>query len=543
MLGIITKWMIKITTIKSKLMIAFFSIASLAVIVGIVGVINSLHVNSALNSIASDPLPELLLAYNIQTAVNRISSDIVGFAIVSPMTTQLHQEKLQQIIRDLKSLTSLVDRLGKASDLKEEAESDSALNDLASRYSTVSLQLINSKYNGIDEKSILNLISSADNLRDKIDTIINERIRIENTEIKSENAKASNSIRIQQEEILFSSIGAFLMSLIIGRHISLNSIIKPLTILKQSTIQVAQGNFGFVEQKDTSQADEIGELSIQFDTMRQALNQRTRELEASNKQLSLANEQLKVHDRMQLDFINIAAHELRTPIEPLLLGSEQLKHMLPNEELVSIVLRNAKKLQTLSNTILDAARIEGGTFKLYKERVNIKNIILEVLELIIGSTYNKDDDEDNDDRLKVIYEPKDIFIDADKDRIVQVVSNLVNNAVKFIKSKEENDDQDKEKERRRERRITIVTQKAVQRGGEEDNKLFVSIIDNGEGIDPEIIPRLFSKFVTKSFDGTGLGLYICKNIVEAHGGKIWAENNTNGKGATFSFSLPLPWPI
>ena len=539
MLGIITKWMIKITTIKSKLMIAFFSIASLAVIVGIVGVINSLHVNSALNSVASDPLPELLLAYNIQTAVNRISSDIVGFAIVSPMTTQLHQEKLQQIIRDLKSLTSLVDRLGKASDLKEEAESDSALNDLASRYSTVSLQLINSKYNGIDEKSILNLISSADNLRDKIDTIINERIRIENTEIKSENAKASNSIRIQQEEILFSSIGAFLMSLIIGRHISLNSIIKPLTILKQSTIQVAQGNFGFVEQKDTSQADEIGELSIQFDTMRQALNQRTRELEASNKQLSLANEQLKVHDRMQLDFINIAAHELRTPIEPLLLGSEQLKHMLPNEELVSIVLRNAKKLQTLSNTILDAARIEGGTFKLYKERVNIKNIILEVLELIIGSTYNKDDDEDNDDRLKVIYEPKDIFIDADKDRIVQVVSNLVNNAVKFIKSKEENDDQDKEKERRRERRITIVTQKAVQRGGEEDNKLFVSIIDNGEGIDPEIIPRLFSKFVTKSFDGTGLGLYICKNIVEAHGGKIWAENNTNGKGATFSFSLPI----
>jgi Four helix bundle sensory module for signal transduction len=246
MLGIIAKWMIKITTIKSKLMIAFFSIASLAVIVGIVGVINSLHVNSALNSVASDPLPELLLAYNIQTAVNRISSDIVGFAIVSPMTTQLHQEKLQQIIRDLKSLTSLVDRLEKASDLKEEAESDSALNDLASRYSTVSLQLINSKYNGIDEKSILNLISSADNLRDKIDTIINERIRIENTEIKSENAKASNSIRIQQEEILFSSIGAFLMSLIIGRHISLNSIIKPLTILKQSTIQVAQGNFGFV---------------------------------------------------------------------------------------------------------------------------------------------------------------------------------------------------------------------------------------------------------------------------------------------------------
>jgi signal transduction histidine kinase len=105
--------------------------------------------------------------------------------------------------------------------------------------------------------------------------------------------------------------------------------------------------------------------------MRKMLNQRTRELESSNKQLYLVNELLKVNDRMQRDFINIAAHELRTPIEPLLLGSERLKEMLPNDEVVSIVLRNAKKLQTLSNTTLDASRIEGGTFKIYKEGVNI----------------------------------------------------------------------------------------------------------------------------------------------------------------------------
>jgi signal transduction histidine kinase len=524
--------MIKITTIKSKLMIAFFSIASLVVIVGIVGIANSLHVNTALNSVASDPLPELLLAYNIQTAVNRISSDVVGFAIISPTTTQLHKERLQQIMQDNKTLTLLVDQLDKASDLNEEDESDSALNYLTSQYSAVSLQLINSKYSGMDEKSILNLISSADTLRDKIDTIINERIRIENTEIKNQNAKASESIRIQQEEILFSSIGVVLMSLVIGRHISLNSIIKPLSGLKQATVQVARGDFGFVEQEKTSQADEIGELSILFDNMRQTLNQRTRELESSNKQLSLANEQLKVHDRMQRDFINIAAHELRTPIEPLLLGSEQLKHMLPNDEIVSIVLRNAKKLQTLSNTLLDAARIEGGTFKLYKEHVNIKDIILEVIELTTGSTYNEEND-----GLKISYESKDIFIDADKDRIVQVVSNLLNNAVKFIKEKEEDDGGDQGEEE--ERHITIVTHTGVEKG-EEDNKLIVSIIDNGKGIDPEVMPRLFTRFATKSFDGTGLGLYICKNIIEDHSGKIWAENNKEGKGATFSFSLPLP---
>ena len=524
----------KVTTIKSKLMIAFFSIASLVVIVGIIGIVNSLHVNTALNSVASDPLPELLLAYNIQTAINRISSDVVGFAMVNPVATQLHQERMHQIVQDNKTLTLLVDQLNKASDFQEEAESNSALNDLTSQYSTVSLQLINSKYSGMDEKSILNLIDYADNLRDKIDTIINQRIGIENTEIKRENAKASESIRIQQQEILFSSIGAFLMSLIIGRHISLNSIIKPLLRLKQATVQVAHGDFGFVEQKNTSKADEIGELSIQFDNMRQTLNLRTKELESSNKQLSLANEQLKVHHRMQRDFINIAAHELRTPIEPLLLGSEQLKHMLPNDEIVSIVLRNARKLQTLSNTILDAARIEGGTFKLYKERANIKDIILEVLDLTTYSTHNKDDD-----KLKILYEPKDIFFDADKDRIVQAVSNILNNAVKFIKEKEDGSGSGGDQGEEEERQIAIVTQIGVEKG-EEDNKLIVSIIDNGQGIDPQIIPRLFTEFATKSFDGTGLGLYICKNIIEAHNGKIWAENNKEGKGATFSFSLPLP---
>ena len=113
----------------------------------------------------------------------------------------------------------------------------------------------------------------------------------------------------------------------------------------------------------------------------------------------MANEQLKVHDKMQRDFINIAAHELRTPIEPILLGSEQLKHMFPNEEIISIIFRNAKKLQALANAILDAARIESGTFRLYKGRVNIKDIISDALKIIIkngGSSYNRDNNNNND---------------------------------------------------------------------------------------------------------------------------------------------------
>ena len=102
----------------------------------------------------------------------------------------------------------------------------------------------------------------------------------------------------------------------------------------------------------------------------------------------------------------------------------------------------------------------------------------------------------------------------DRSRLTQVISNLLNNAVKFTT----------------EGTISIGTEK-------KDNQVIVSIKDTGSGIEHEILPRLFSKFSAKSFEGTGLGLFISKNI-EAHGGRIWAENNADGKGATFSFSLP-----
>jgi len=539
--------MIKITTIESKLMIAFFSIASLVVIVGIVGIVNSLHIYTTLNVVANSILPELLTSNKIQSSVNKISSDVVGFAIVSPATKQLHQERLQQITQDSNTLTALVDKLYKAApDSKDSAEPYYVLKHLTSEYSTISLQLINSKYNGMDEQSILNLISSADNIRNEIDDIINKRINTQNTHMQNEIAKANDSIHAQQQEIIISSIVAFLMSLIIGRYISLNSIVKPLSKLKQATIQVAHGNFGYIEQKgsipsqgnnnnNNNDYDEIGELSLQFDNMRQMLNQRTRELESSNKQLSSANEQLKVNDKLQRDFINIAAHELKTPVEPLLLGSEQLKDILPNNEIVSIVFRSAKKLQTLSNTILDAARVESGTFKVYREHVNIKDIISDALEITncccTTSSCNKVDNNDcTINGLNIINEIKDIFIDADKDRITQVISNLLNNSMKSIEEEQEQQEEEEEVER-------VISVVAQIRGNSE---LVVSVSDNGKGIDSEVMPRLFTKFATKSFGGTGLGLFISKSIVEAHGGRMWAENNTDGKkGATFSFSLPV----
>jgi two-component system sensor histidine kinase VicK len=223
-------------------------------------------------------------------------------------------------------------------------------------------------------------------------------------------------------------------------------------------------------------------------------------------------EQLKVHDRMQKEFINIAAHELRTPIQPLVLTSESLKRIIPNEERLSIIIRNAKKLQTLANDILDITKIESNSLNLNKVPVNLNEIILNTI-----ADYRRQIKDANTQKL--VFEPTgDVLIYADRERIVQVISNLLNNSIKFTKEG------------------TIVIT-AEQKGGKD---VIVAVKDTGSGIDSEIMPRLFSKFATKSqTGGTGLGLFISKSIIEAHGGKIWAINNDDGKGATFAFSLPI----
>jgi signal transduction histidine kinase len=254
------------------------------------------------------------------------------------------------------------------------------------------------------------------------------------------------------------------------------------------------------------------------------VKRRTKELDESNKQLVLANkklesanEQLKVHDNMQNEFINIAAHELRTPIQPILLLSDALKSKIKDNEqftLIDVISRNAKRLRRLTEDILDVTRIESKSLKLHKEQFNLNDVIVNTINDIKINRYfnNKKDD------IKILYDSdKDIFVKADKERVSQVIFNLLSNAIKFANGEGGN--------------ISIMSEK-------KDNQLIVSIKDTGTGIDSEILPRLFSKFVTKSFEGTGLGLFISKSIIEAHGGKIWAGNNSNGKGATFSFILP-----
>ena len=287
-------------------------------------------------------------------------------------------------------------------------------------------------------------------------------------------------------------------------------------------------------------------------------------------QLKIANENTKRHDKMQRDFINIAAHELRTPLMPILgvielaqsqfddedhrkdIGSNdntilkgessECKEMKKNQELIisrehfEMMARNAKRLEGLAHGILDVSRIESETLKLNKEKFNINEKIRNVVNDIVKSSK---------DGIEIAFiEPKadPIFVEADKIRIYEVVSNLLINAIKFSRKEDGSNNRTISEGKANgvgDRAITIITviksnHKYEKDGATSGDEVVVRVKDRGSGIDPTIQSRLFSKFVTKSEIGLGLGLFISKGIIEAHGGKLWAETNSDGKGATFS---------
>ncbi|MFL6371070.1 MAG: sensor histidine kinase, partial [Nitrososphaeraceae archaeon] len=244
-------------------------------------------------------------------------------------------------------------------------------------------------------------------------------------------------------------------------------------------------------------------------------------------------EQLKAHDKMQKEFINIAAHELRNPIQPIIGLSEVLRSRTKNtdeHEFLDAIIRSAKRLRQLTDNILNLAQIENHSLKLNKERFNLTVLITNILK-DYRNQLEKDRDNNHDNgkaigNVKLLYANVHskgydgnedlIFVEADPVRIAQVISNLLNNAIKFTKVDVVEDAED----------MTIT----IKVDNKDDKAVVVSVEDTGSGIDPEIFPKLFSKFVTNSDAGTGLGLFISKNIVEAHSGKIWAGNNNDAFG-------------
>jgi signal transduction histidine kinase len=264
-------------------------------------------------------------------------------------------------------------------------------------------------------------------------------------------------------------------------------------------------------------------------------------VENSKRELEKANEQLTAHDKMQSEFVNIAAHELRTPVQPLLgvvdtmqvaLGESGDQSIVLSKEEVDMLARNAKRLERLTQNILDVARIENNKLTLQSETFDLVQKIKDVAR----DTMESEGMAKTEREGETVYEwrrsaassgvtvrffapPQPLILKGDKTRMFEVISNLLRNALKFT------------------RNGVIEIRLRIK-----ESEVQVQIKDSGKGIDTEILPKLFGKFVTKSESGTGLGLYLSKNIIEAHGGKVWAENNQGEPGASFYFTLPMISP-
>lgn len=285
--------------------------------------------------------------------------------------------------------------------------------------------------------------------------------------------------------------------------------------IKSKSLDVGQVNDQLIQKEMVLQR-----ANAKLVGQREELQRINDELSSKNMELSQSNEKLRKLDEMKSDFILIAAHELRTPIQPIM-GSIHLaeKGLISSQDAWKSIIAESKRLSNVANYILDVGKIENGTFTYEMKPIGLRALLESVTS---ASSKLASADGDVISITKEV-DKDDVMIFGDKERLLQAFGNIVGNAVRFAKKGT----------------IAIRTSSNL-----EQQLVEIKIIDDGPGIPQEIMPLLFSKFVTRTQEnerGTGLGLFITKSIIEAHKGSIRAENNsaTGGKGATFTISLPM----
>ncbi|HET8794546.1 MAG TPA: HAMP domain-containing sensor histidine kinase, partial [Nitrososphaeraceae archaeon] len=314
----------------------------------------------------------------------------------------------------------------------------------------------------------------------------------------------------------------------------IKSLTSTISNLNDKTMNVIISQIKDNTKNNNNNSNELSILSNSFNYMVNYIKNIKKQDEIIN-ELKKANEELLYKDQLKNDFINIAAHEIKTPIQPIIAFAEvlqkesgEINNIEKNKQYLDIIFRNSKRLKQITDDLLDVAKIETGSFFLNKEKFSLREMIIDILKEYeqIKIQYQKN--------LKLIYESSDndnqIIIEADRKRLCQAIRNLLNNAIHFTN----------------EGSITVIVKERKKNDIIDDkiDEILVSIKDTGTGIHREILPKLFTKFSTKSLkDGTGLGLFISKSIIEVHGGKIWATNNNEEDkedlGSTFTFSLPV----
>jgi len=320
---------------------------------------------------------------------------------------------------------------------------------------------------------------------------------------------------IQQRTVLFIMISVAILTgiILLVLIVLARSILRPILSLQKGAEIIGSGNLRHkikVESKD-----ELGDLALSF-------NEMTATLRKSYSSLEQKIEELKELDKLKDNFLNTTSHELKTPLIPihsqaqLLLDGDFGKLNGEQKKSLEMIFRNEKRLDRLVSDVLDISRIQTKKLKIIPKKFSLTKVI----KSIDGDMKLKVQEKEIDLTMKLADLPK---IVADSDRITQVVSNLINNAIKFTPEKG---------------KISIEVEKS-------EKEVVVKISDTGIGISPINLKKLFTPFVqldtglARKHGGTGLGLVISKGIIEAHGGKIWAESKGEGKGSAFFFTLPI----
>lgn len=351
--------------------------------------------------------------------------------------------------------------------------------------------------------------------------------------------------------LLIVSVSALLLAIFMSLFLY-DLITKPLKSLTKGAEKIGKGEFKYKINIKTK--NEFKDLATTFNKMGSELkkfhaglekqvkerttrlNKKTVELTKSNKELEEArlatlniledikeaNEKLKELDKLKNDFLNTTSHELKTPLTPIrsyldLLEDGSLGKLNPKQiSALKVIDRNSKRLKRLIDDILDTVKVEAGQMKFIMEKIRFEKVIEESVNDQKLSAKEKRI------TIRTLIPERLPLIEGDKQRLMQVLTNLLSNAIKFSPKNSE---------------VTVSAKK-------QKNHILVAVKDKGIGISEKNIKKLFIKFfqvdtsATKEHPGTGLGLVICKGVVEAHGGKIWVESKLK-KGSTFYFTLPL----
>jgi signal transduction histidine kinase len=339
--------------------------------------------------------------------------------------------------------------------------------------------------------------------------------------IQALQGSANDMVTIALVSIVIAIMLAITLGIIISSYIA-----KPIKRLRQAVNEVEAGNLDaqFIGINNGDTEGGRRRRRVGGDGNRASRNNKNRISSFASEELidlshsfNSMTEKLKANNMMQKEFLGIASHELRSPIQPILSYADlATKGDLPYQQAMEKILTNALKLQSLANDILDVARIEAGQLNCVMRPVSVNRVVKDAADSIRENLRK-------DVNLEVQLLEQDVEIGLDHDRIAQVLTNILGNAAKFTKKG----------------KVKIETSRA----SDNSSLIEIRISDTGGGIPEEILPRLFEKFATKDVgasakQGTGLGLYISKAIVKAHNGKISAFNNPEG-GSTFVISLPI----